>query len=249
MKVRFLRDATLAALRSAIQANLDLYRSGDFSFLGLDSAQYHELPVEAKEGALANLKMPAGDEFYEVENCIAVHDYLSGLSPYEARDERLWCHLTHTEMLDYARARWPIPNDDEKAVSHIETHFFARTNRQVERDNAASRLWWMAHLCTRVDGVPQAQALEAFLYRADVRANIIERPTVAQSTHVFAVILKGLVGSTAGTKALFNRGTFRKVMVELNSVGGFKLLDALPEAEVSKIFSDILTHRVGVTAL
>jgi hypothetical protein len=86
-------------------------------------------------------------------------------------------------------------------------------------------------------------------YRADVRANIIERPTVAQSTHVFSVILKGLVGSTAGTKALFNRGTFRKVMVELNSVGGFKLLDALPEAEVSKIFSDILTHRVGVTAL
>src|SRR3546814_4359590 len=95
------------------------------------------------------MKMPSGADDFEVENCLAVHEYLEALSPYEARDERLWSYLTHTSMLQYTRARWPIPSDDDKAVPHIETHFFARTNRQIERDNAVSRLWWMAHLCTK----------------------------------------------------------------------------------------------------
>jgi hypothetical protein len=249
MNLRILRDATVLALRNSIGDNLDLYRSGEFGFLNLDSAQYLELPLEQNLSALSDVKNPEGERFFEVENCLAVHEFLKGLAPYEARDERLWCYLTHSVFLDYTRLRWPIPDDDQEAISHIETHFFARTNRQIERDNAISRLWWMAHLCTRVEGVPQKEALEAFLLRSDVRANIIERPTVAQSKGVFSVILRSLIASAAGKKALFERATFRKVMVELNSIGGFKLLDALPEQELVNIFDDVLTKRVGLATL
>lgn len=249
MKLRLLREATVSGLRSTIGENLDRYRTGDFAFLDLDSSQYHELPVESEDVALSGLVTPVGEDHHEVQNCLAVHAYLAKLSPYEARDERLWCHLAHTRFLEYARARWPIPEEDEKAIPHIETHFFARTNRQIERDNAVSRLWWMAHLCTRVDALSQQEALEAFLYRTDVRANIIERPTVAQSRGVFSVILRGLAASAQGQKALFERATFRKLMVELNSIGGFKLLDALPEQELDRIFSDVLQNRVGLQIL
>lgn len=249
MKIRIARDATVQSLRDGILANLARYRSGDFGHLDLDPTQYLELPVETKDSSLKEIKFPKGEEYYEVANCLAVFNYLKALSPYDARDERLWVYLTHTTFLEYGRARWPIPQDDEKAVSHIQTHFFARANRQIERDNIVSRLWWMAHLCTRVHGVEQTQALEAFLFRADVRANIIERPTIAQSTNVFSVILKGLIQSTMGKKLLFERVTFRKLMMELNSVGGFKLLDALPESEVIKIFTEIVGKRLGIAAV
>ncbi len=249
MKIRIARDVTVSSLRKNIGDNIDRYRSGDFSDLDLDSSQHLELPVDTNDDALKNLKFPKGEEDYEVDNCVAVHDYLVRLAPYDARDERLWVYLAHTIFLQYGRARWPIPNDDEKAIAHIATHFFARTNRQVERDNLVSRLWWMAHLCTRVVGVSQRTALEAFLFRADVRANIIERPTVAQSTNVFSVILKGLIQSAAGKKALFERTAFRKIMMELNSIGGFRLLDALPEAELNKIFVDVVGKRVGIVAI
>jgi hypothetical protein len=249
MKIRILRDASVQQLRDAVLGNLSKYRNGDFAYLDMDSTQFHELPVETQDGALADIKMADGDHHFEVENCVAVHQYLGNLSPYEARDERLWCHLSHTTFLNYARSRWPIPDDDAKAVSHILTHFFASANRQIERDNVVSRLWWMAHLCTRVDGVSQIEALKAFLYRTDVRASIIERPTVAQSTNVFSVILKGLMKSSLGQKALFERNTFRKVMQELNSVGGFRLLDALPENELDKIFDDVIAAKVGLTSL
>lgn len=249
MKLRFLRDLTVRSLRSSIADNLERYRTGDFSFLNLDTTQFHELPIEANDAGFASLKLPAPGNDHEVENCLAIHAYLEQLSPYEARDERLWAYLTHTTFLEYTRARWPIPADDEKAVSHIETHFFAKTNRQIERDNAVSRLWWMAHLCTRVHGVSQKDALNAFLFRADVRANIVERPTLAQATNVFAVVLKSLIRSAAGKKALFERRTFRRVMMELNSIGGFKLLDALSEPELDHIFADVVSNRVGLATL
>ncbi len=185
MKIRILRVASVKHLRDSVSNNLPEYRNGDFSYLDMDSSQFHELPVDTNDAAIANIIMADGDKHYEVENCLAVHEYLGALSPYEARDERLWCHLSHTIFLPYARTRWPIPDDDEKAVAHILTHFFARANRQIERDNVVSRLWWMAHLCTRISGVEQEKALQAFLYRTDVRANIIERPTVAVNKRIF----------------------------------------------------------------
>lgn len=249
MKLRILRDASVVSLRKNIGENLDQYRTGEFGYLSLDSTQFHELPVVSNDGGLALVKNSVGENHFEVDNCLAVHSYLAGLSPYDARDERLWCHLTHTIFLDYTRQRWPIPSDDNKAIAHISTHFFASSNRQVERDNAVSRLWWMAHLCTRVNGATQKEALEAFLFRSDVRANIIERPTVAQSTNVFSLILRALISSAAGKKALFERTAFRRVMVELNSVGGFKLLDALPEQELDLIFADVVHKRANIPAL
>ncbi len=249
MKIRIARDIAVENLRKNIGDNIDRYRKGDFTYLDLDSSQHLELPVETNDAALKKMRFPKEDEYYEVINCLAIHDYLAHLAAYDARDERLWVYLSHTVLLEYGRVRWPIPADDELAISHIQTHFFARTNRQVERDNIASRLWWMAHLCTRVAGVDQKAVLEAFLYRSDVRASIIERPTVAQSTNVFSVILKGLIQSAAGKKALFERTTFRKIMMELNSIGGFRLLDALPETELNKIFADIVGKRIGIVAV
>lgn len=249
MKIRLLRSTTLESLRANISENLERYRSGSFSEIELDSSQHIELDIILNPEALQEIKSPVGDEKYEIENCLAVHSYLSALTPYDARDERLWTYLCHTVFLTHGRERWPIPTDNEKAIAHIQKHFFARNNRQIERDNIASRLWWMAHLCTRVEGVSQKEALAAFVFRSDVRASIVERPTVAQSANVFAVILKALVASAKGKKALFERATFRKVMMELNSIGGFRLLDALPESELNRIFSDVVSKRVGVTAI
>ena len=56
------------------------------------------------------------------------------MTPYLARDARIWCYLTHTYLLEYSRNRWPIPADDEKAVKHIVSHFFTKGVRGFERD-------------------------------------------------------------------------------------------------------------------
>ena len=160
------------------------------------------------------------------------------LSPYMARDERLWIYLSHTAMLEYTRKRWPIPTDDEKAIQHIRNHIFIVGARGFERDNSASRLWWMAALCSRVSGMSLKQSLTCLLYQYDVRANIIERPTTSQSTQIFSAVLKKLHDSYKGNKTLFQREKFRSVMKELNLRGGVRLLGALPEHEISSILDE-----------
>ncbi|MER9608849.1 DUF6339 family protein [Mesorhizobium sp. M0312] len=171
------------------------------------------------------------------------------MSPYEARDERLWTYLSHTALLEHARQRWPIPADDKVAVRHIAKHFFARDKRQVERDNVGSRLWWMAHLCDRITSVERERALQAFLFRSDVRANLVERPTTSQCSELFGAILHKLALSLEGGKHLFERPIFRKLMMEINSVGGYKLLDCLSGPQVGAILDDIIDNKLKLSRL
>lgn len=249
MNARFLRYSTLEELRNQVSANLSVYRSGDFKHIEVDGAWWFEHAVGVDVDKISSLLPPSGQELHEPENCQTLYEAMKALSPYEARDERLWAYLTHTALLPYTRARWPIPAEDEVAIAHIQKHFFARDKRQIERDNAASRLWWMAHLCARVPNLSLAEALQAFLFRSDVRANIIERPTSSQSTELFAAIIGRLSQSFAGDRRLFERNMFRRFMREINSVGGFKLLDCMNSQQVDNALNTILLEKLELVVL
>lgn len=237
-KLRLLRLKTVQQLSDDIKANLEKYRSGNFSYLDVNPEHYFESQHEFDDEALAKVNCEL-DNHKEVECCAAIFEAMGEIPPYLARDNRIWVHLTHTALLPYARKRWPIPEDDDKAVAHIRTHFFATGARGIERDNAASRLWWMASLCHRVEGLTMMEALTVFLYHTDVRANIIERPTTAQSVPVFSAIIKRLNASyKTEKKELFERAKFRNVMKGLNLRGGVKLLGLLDEDQVGAIVDE-----------
>jgi hypothetical protein len=248
MKARFLKAASVEELRSATFKNLQLYRTDGFSYLAADGAFWFEQSFQVDEEAIADLAVPVGDNLFEVDNCEKIYDGIKGITPYEARDERFWCYLSHTLLLDHARARWPIPADDERAVKHIHKHFFAGDKRGIERENVGARLWWMAHLCGRVTSVSRNDALKTFLFRSDVRANLIERPTTSQSVILFDAIIAKLAKSYQGSQALFSRLVFRKLMKEINSVGGYKLLDCLSPSSVEAILDDIIQQKLNLTA-
>lgn len=224
-----------------IEGNLNVYRSGTFSLLDQHSDSYFESDIEINDDRLAKIKCTS-DSHNEVECCMNMFLALPALSSYLARDERLWVYLTHTYLLDYIRVRWPIPDDDVKAVKHIKTHFFCVGARGIERDNAASRLWWMAALCDRSSTLTLEEALTCFLYQTDVRANIIERPTTSQSVTLFSAVLTRLNESYKADKSLFKRETFRSIMKSLNLKGGVRLLRALPESDVFKILDECIAE-------
>jgi hypothetical protein len=249
MKARLLRANALDQLRTSIAANLQAYRNDGFDYLDADPSFWFAHSVDVQLEPLGALKAPSGGSFYEVENCEIVYSALKELSPYDARDERFWAYLSHTALLDHARRRWPIPTDDGEAVAHIAKHWFARDKRQVERDHVGSRLWWMGHLCARVSDVDSDLALRAFLFRSDVRANLIERPTVSQAVNLFSAIVKRLTTSFAGKQALFERQAFRRLMREINSAGGYRLLDCLPIAEIDRLLDNIIAERLQLVEL
>ena len=248
-RARFLRHPALEKLREEVSENLEAYRTGDFNYLLIDTSLFFESKLDIDTERLAQLSTPDGGELRDLENCQGCFDAMSGLTPYEGRDERLWAYITHTYMLEYAKKRWPIPEDPAVAVRHVRTHFFAKEQRQIERDNAASRLWWMAHLCARIEGLPLSDSLKVFLYRTDVRASIIERPTVSQNLNLFSTIVRRLRDSYEGQKRLFERPTFRRLMQEINSVGGVQLLDAMTEVQIGDIIDNIVYKQIGLSEL
>lgn len=221
-------------LKETIPENLERYREGDFQFLMTDSANFFESPHQIDIAASERIVCTADDR-NEVACTQAALSAFPTLTPYVARDERLWVYLTHIVFLEYARCRWQIPDQDSKAIPHIKRHFFASGARGIERDNAISRLWWMAFICNRVKELPLENALNVFLHKTDVRANIIERPTTSQILPVLSSVLKLFSESYDNDEALYDRKRYRPMMKELNLQGGIKLLEVLEAKEVDKI--------------
>ena len=236
-KISLFRESLVNELNREIEKNLEKYRNGDFQFLLSDSTNLRETDFDLNEVELAKIKILPGD-FNEVQCCLGVFNGLPRISAYLARDQRLWVYLTHIILLEYTRQRWPIPEDKEKAISHIKTHFFASGARGIERDNAISRLWWMASICKKVEGLTLEQSLTAFLYQSDVRANIVERPTTSQNVVLLSAVIRKLDESYRGDKELYGREKFRSVMKELNLQGGVKLMEVLEPREVERIVTN-----------
>ena len=249
MKSGYLRGAILEELRQSVPNNLERYRYGSFEYLSTDFLHWFEGAFDFDESQLSSLQLPDSSGQHDEENCACCYRALSGLSPYEARDERFWVYITHTVLLDYTRERWPIPEEEEPAIAHIRTHFFARDKRQIERDNAASRLWWMARLCQRVSGIPLEECLEVLLYRSDVRANIIERPTASLNSVVFGAIIRKLHASYRGEKKLFEPTCFRGLMRRINSIGGVKLLDCMTEHQLGTLIDEIVSTDLNMASV
>jgi len=240
MKARFFKEKYLKELELKIEDNLEKYRSGHFDFEANIPDHYFEVAFEIDDAKLKTL-LPANKNEAEVKNCILIFEAMKNLTPFHARDARLWVYLTHTVLLSYTRARWVIPADDIAAVKFIKDHFFCIANRGIERNNAASRLWWMAALCNHTHGLSLEDALTTLLYQSDVRANIVERPTTSQCLNVFSAILRKLHESYHTDKKLFERTLMREAMKKLNLAGGVKLLGVLPDQQINKLVEDCLT--------
>ena len=239
MKARFFKEKYLKELELNIENNLEKYRSGNFDFEANIPDHYFEVAFEIDDEKLKTL-LPSNKNEAEVKNCMIIFEAMKNLTHFHARDARLWVYLTHTILLAYARSRWVIPADNEVAVKYIKDHFFCIATRGVERNNAASRLWWMAALCKRAQGLSMEDALTTLVYKSDVRASIIERPTTSQCLNVFSAILRKLHESYQTDKKLFERELIREAMKKLNLAGGVKLLGVLPEQQINSLVADSL---------
>src|SRR5690625_7910576 len=90
----------------------------------------------------------------------------------------------------------------------------------------------MAYLCSRHSSLNLREALSSLLYRADVRANILERPTTAQSRNVFDLVLEELHNSFNKSRSLYDRAVFRKKKTKLNVLDGTVIIDVLSNEEI-----------------
>ena len=198
--------------------------------------------------------LPAGDELMEclessecsaasdARDSLSFHSMLDMLTPQQAADHRLWVGLTHFELYEYVRRRWDSPrlatsSDDghrDRKVRYVRTHWFVSGARGLVRDNGVSRLWWMGRILKLIAEEAQldpSEVGEILFERADVRAQLIERPATASNIKLAAEITSVL----RSERQLIERAAFRRWMIALNQLGGIILLDALRRDDLRRV--------------
>jgi len=229
MSIQFLKQSTLEQLYSDIKENLERYKTGDFEDLITQDVCLvsDKLSIE-----IDKLNLIKGNYKNDVENALLMNEAIVALSPHVARDKRLWSYLTHTHLFRYTRERWPFPDKkygEDRMIRHVINHYFVKDDRGFERDNAASRLWWVAFMCKRAKNIDLEKALKAVFLVQDPIVQLLGRPTSAISTNTFNSVLEKMVNSLDGDQAfLKDRFSYNHPFLkELSYLGGHNLLDAL----------------------
>jgi hypothetical protein len=243
--IKFFKEKTVEDLYSNIQSNLEKYKGGGFPDLYQDNDSCY-----THDGLTFNneiLESICGERVNDVVNCLKMYEAMDGLTPYVAKDERLWCYLAHTVLFQYSKERWPILDNwsDDKAIKHIKTHFFAKNVRNFERDNVGSRLWWSSYVCDKVPNIDLQSALETLFYTMDARSQIMDKPTSALNMNLFSVVLGKMHQSIDSDQMLLQRNVNRPYMEEVNMLGGHKLLSALSCDQVSNILLEVDNKILG----
>lgn len=240
-KIRFFRQDAVDSLKKNVQKNLSWYREQNNTDELDVFPEYGEISKQVDQKRWDQLNENCS-ESHDVENVIAIYQGLE-LTPQQASEERIWVYATHCAARNYTARRWnKIPQDDDKAVKYILAHYFVSSTRGLIRDNAVARLWWMGHLASRCQDYDLKDTLDILLQNSDVRANLLERPSVSTSKETFSAVIRALSRSreASPTPALYERENFRTLMKTLNQRGGRIMLNVLRPRQLDNMIDNIV---------
>ena len=187
----------------------------------------------------------------DAHNALILFQELRGMTPKIARDERVWCALSHLYGKDYIWKRHIQGVSTEDVPSKIRTNFFCRENggnRGFERDNALSQLWWWSFMASKVESMSHAEALESFLGLTDFRDAIVGRPQFAIIPQVFeALLLLFNKEKETDPEAIFftrksnkvDKGNYLQLMKLINRHGGRSFFDTMSVDELLVLFTEL----------
>lgn len=225
MRIKLITQKDLDALKVSIADNLTTYRSG----LPFEFDDLIDTGIEVDD-----IVLHEGNRDTDYDNILTVYRALRPLSASITRDERFWVYCTHSLFVNYTTSRWPLPEDDEKAVTSVGSHYFASNEREIESRNAISRLYWIGHVADRCE-IDLEETLRVITWDSNVLHSVIERPGALQLPAVFQALVSRLSRSRAGNGSLFKRDTFREVQKAINVACGSTFVECLSAAQAQRL--------------
>lgn len=194
----------------------------------------YELPIDN-----VNLIASERDENLlknEQNNCQSIYSAFSSLTPADATDERLWSTLCFMQLSSYVKKRWPLPKSSK--ARYIKNHYLIKNNRNMLRDNAISRLWWLGRLANICKGVEPRAAYDILLVNSDLRNNLLERTGTSSYENVLEVMIKIMKkGFDKGVE--WNRSSSREFLKSINFVFGKSNLAVLDQESIGNILQPL----------
>ena len=149
MKLHFLKENSLEALRSNIANNLNEYKQPTNQWIF--DYFYEDNPFGEYKYEFPDFSLECKDEekqgIIDVQNTIILYSSMKILTDTQASDERLWSGLCHYDFWGFLQKRWNVDKKEKLKLSEIKTrYFFAHNKRRSLFTNSLSKLWWLGRL-------------------------------------------------------------------------------------------------------
>lgn len=247
MELCYLKGDALATLKDGLQTTYEKYLTErDNSWVAEVCGEnpfvkFRDVP----DFELAPLD--AGFDVGEVDfrNSKILYRHLHFLTPRRAADERFWAGLCHGAFYDYVRRRWGYDRLDdlrgikaEETIERIKNRFFFNGNaRERLLTNTLSKYWWAGY----VFGLDGLNALGSKDFYSKL-FSIASRSFMGNET-LRSGFIKFLRHFRERGVELDTDKHIRPAMIELNKVGGTKVLDCLTEDDIAAIMIEHVQGR------
>jgi hypothetical protein len=234
----WMQNSALQALNADIRNNLDRYREGDFKDLAMQPGWQQKLLLTYDNSAFASL---SGSSKGELEDSLTIYSALRDLEPRHATCMNVWVRLVHTDLLEYARARWFKETfTDEELVNSVKTHIFRGGVAGYRDDNAAGRPWWAGYigsLLAQSNDVNDIRVVLAPLMRTtDTRLNSIERSGLFSEVGLAKAISSYL--ASGKSPAATSEDAFRNFVININMRSNGRYFGDMTEPELYKFLEE-----------
>lgn len=240
MKVHFLTENALEALRTNFKANLKHYASDTnewiYDYFGSE-APFMEYKQDFED---FNLTYKADEDMgkIDVNNTIILYSAMKSLTDTQATDERLWSGMCHCDFWSFLNERWQAKDfHDLKDSSVMTRYFFAHNKKRSLITNSLAKLWWIGRLTydeRRTDPFELTKYLEIDY---STKSLVIFSNNYISNRNVMIGLLSALKHLEDNGYIIRNqksRSTYYEATKYLNVLGGTYILDYFSSDEIEE---------------
>lgn len=219
--------------QKAVKELVEAFRVDDRTYLSSIPFAIGYEELESPDIDMADHLAERANPDSDFETAIALFESFPHLNALEASSEGFWTHLTHIELWDYMRKRFPLDDlSPEARHDRIKKKWFlGEPSQSALIHHPLAGLWWGVKLTWAPErGVAGQYDLTKILYRN------LDVPTRTLGTYELGRLpaaIKGILGYVSEHPEEFKNeyeAKMRGIMRLLNSIGGVLQLGCLDEA-------------------
>ncbi|MGN1114931.1 MAG: DUF6339 family protein [Oscillospiraceae bacterium] len=239
MKVHFLTENALEALRTNLNSNLKHYSDDTndwiYDYFGND------LPFKEYKHEFPNFELTYDNSTdvskSDVKNTITLYSAMKTLTDTEATDERLWAGMCHCDFWKYIHCRWNLTNNSIKSSNINSRCFLEKRDKRSLIKNSLSKLWWVGRLTYDESRTDPFELTKYFENDYPTKALIIFSNNYMSNKNISVGIisaLKKLEEEGFYLKNRLKRDTYYEATKYLNVLGGTYILDYFTSEEIEE---------------
>lgn len=255
MKVHFLTENALEALRTNIPANRKHYCENtndwiyDYFAPDMPFMEYKQDFPDFKLVFNENEEMGKID----VNNTIILYTAMKSLTDSQAIDERLWAGMCHYDFWDFLQKRWQLEDYHKLSERDIKSRFFfGQGQKRSLITNTLAKLWWIGRLTYDEDRSDPFE-LTKYLENDYSTKTMIIFSNNYMSNHNISVglfsALKKLDSIGYTIKGQNRRDVFYSATRYLNVLGGTYILDYFTSEEIEEKIIKYMKSLKGATSI